>query len=76
MSTTLLSGFVIKGDKMGTKEVARFKNFFFFLVNIRTIRIFLEGGERERDWLNMNTERRGRKKDKREKIDEIRSLRM
>lgn len=30
MSTTLLSGFVIKGDKMGTKEVARFKNFFFF----------------------------------------------
>lgn len=48
MSTTLLSGFVIKGDKMGTKEVARFKNFFFFLVNIRTIRIFLEGGERER----------------------------
>lgn len=51
MSTTLLSGFVIKGDKMGTKEVARFKNFFFFLVNIRTIRIFLEGGERERERL-------------------------
>lgn len=50
MSTTLLSGFVIKGDKMGTKEVARFKN-FFFLVNIRTIRIFLEGGERERERL-------------------------
>lgn len=58
MSTTLLSGFVLKGEKMVAKEGSKIlrKYFFFFLVNMGTIRMFL--GERER----LNVESRGRRK--------------
>lgn len=59
MSTTLLSSFVLKGEKMVAKEgskILRTFFFFFFLVNMGTIRMFL--GERER----LNLESRGRRK--------------
>lgn len=57
MSTTLLSGFVLKGEKMVAKEGSKLlRTFFFFLVNMGTIRMFL--GERER----LNMESRGRRK--------------
>lgn len=58
MSTTLLSSFVLKGEKMVAKEGSKIlrKKFFFFLVNMGTIRMFL--GERER----LNLESRGRRK--------------